>query len=198
MTVTPLRRRATRPASFDDLGSKLMWIRDGLRAVRASTAVPASRTALAVIIDEVEACRAALPVLVARTQPAARPGGRTSRGAQTAATEIPRNGPIAKNQDGRRFCPRHNDGQGAWLPVDAFDKKGSSGLVRWVCRDCYSQYQRERYVAANKQAIILEVVEGDRVIGATCNGCGKPIELGQLIAATVIRHQECLTVEVVK
>lgn len=98
---------------------------------------------------------------------------------------------LAKNNpvDGTRLCAGPC---GRWLPFSAYDQKSpGSTAFRSHCRDCWKHYQRQRYVAAGKQAVILEVLDGDEIVGATCNCCGRPFEIGDLLAAGALRHRDC-------
>lgn len=105
----------------------------------------------------------------------------------------------AKNnlEEGTRFCPRHNDGKGAWLPFDQFDRKSpASTKIRFCCRDCWKDYQHGRYLKVTQQAITIEVMEGDDIIGTTCKSCGQKFEAHDYVAAGHVRHDHCLAEEV--
>lgn len=183
MSAPPLSDRDDRVVSIGDVLDHLAAMADTLRAVKAATASRPSRAAIDRVLEEINTIRVALPAITKHV---------ASRPAPPQVTERRRRDPAwaRKNDEhaGTRYCPRCE----RWLPVDQFDiKTAGSATLRYCCRKCYKT-QRERYVAANKRAIIIEVVAGDEIVGAACNGCGKPIEVGQLAAGTVLSHYVCL------
>lgn len=176
------------PISAGEVVDRLTWIANGLRAVRQTTAAPKTRNALARLIEETDGCRKALLRQSGEKRGPSSP--------QMARPQTPEGQPSWRRKNdpvsSTRHCPRHNDGDGAWLPISEFGTKSTSSTqLRFCCRGCYKTYQRERYVAANKRAIIVSIIDGDEIVGAVCNGCGKPFEIGQIISADRIRHQDC-------
>jgi hypothetical protein len=95
----------------------------------------------------------------------------------------------AKNRpDGTRRCA----GCRAWKPVAEFDYKDRKrGILRSHCRPCWKAYQRERYVAANRRAIIVDLLEGDDCVGTVCLVCGQVLAIGDRVLADGIRHEKC-------
>lgn len=206
------------PADLREVIARLHRDIGGLRAVRRATMAGDSRRALDFVIRDLAACQQAVAREAARPERQAErkaaalaeleqggslrqvaaayglPVGTVNgwqRAAASRSTEERRQSNAAyktKTHDGERHCPRCDD----WLPLAEFDTKNDKGTLRWCCRECYKTYQRERYVAANKRAIIVEVVDGDEIVGATCNGCGQPFEIGDLVAGTVLRHTGCV------
>lgn len=190
MSALPITDIRPRIVSVGDALDRLAAMADGLKALKRATAAPQSRAAIDFLLAEVNSLRVALPN-IAKSAEAKGAGPRPQ--SSPAATERRRRDPAwqKKNneEDGTRYCPRCED----WLPKDQFEVKDPKrGTLRFCCKPCWTEYQRERYVAANKRAIIIEIIEGDEIIGATCNGCGKPIQLGQMVAASVFRHEECM------
>lgn len=99
----------------------------------------------------------------------------------------------AKNRPGERRCGRHNGGEGAWLPIAAFDVKDKrTGQLKTWCRDCYKDYQRERYVKVRYQVVVVELHDGDACIGQDCPVCRKPFRPGQRIQGEDLVHEACL------
>jgi hypothetical protein len=186
------------PRNVGEAMERLAFVNEGLRAIRQASASPALRAACDRLVEEVNAIRIGLPAIAAaggQKQKMRRRGG-TNRDRSPGWQRKNRINPETHIEE--RFCPRHHAGQGAWVPTEHFDVKDPvNGTLRYCCRDCWREYQRERYVAANKRAIIIEVIEGDQIIGAHCNACGRPFDIGDLVVGALPRHQECCLSEVV-
>lgn len=97
-----------------------------------------------------------------------------------------------KQHDGQRRCSRHNDGEGAWLPVAKFGVKNQArGTLRSWCSDCTKAYQRERYVSVAAKTMTVELIEGDRCVGHDCPVCGLPFEIGERVRGENLVHDKC-------
>lgn len=103
-------------------------------------------------------------------------------------TKKPVEGKHTKNRDGQRQCAADK----AWLPISEFDYKDRArGLLRSHCREHWRAYQRERYVAANKKALIVELREGDGALEARCAACGELFAVGDRIVGVSMVHLNC-------
>ena len=99
----------------------------------------------------------------------------------------------AKNRPGERRCGRHNDGEGAWLPVEAFDVKNpKTGQLKTWCRECYKEYQRERYVRVGYRVVVVELHEGDPCVGQRCPICTELFQPGQRVRGDHLAHEQCV------
>lgn len=124
----------------------------------------------------------------ARTQPAPtvesqRPGNRARFAAKN---------PVP----GMRVCCRCDELQ----PVTNFHiRNRKTGNRSAMCKPCAKEYQRQRYLSVEDTArlgtVLRFIVEhGDNCEGIACPDCGKPMSVGQEVAAfdVTIRHLNCL------
>lgn len=195
MSVQAVARKPKKsgpPRNVGEVLDRLAFVNERLVAVRRVIGNRATQQMVSAVIDELTAIRDALPDIAVggvKKQDIRREGGeRRERSPSWRAKN--RSNPVTGIEE--RFCPRHHAGHGAWVPTECFDVKNPiKGTLRYCCRDCWRDYQRERYVAANKKAIIIEVIDGDKIIGAYCNGCGAPFEVGDLVVGVELRHRDC-------
>jgi hypothetical protein len=97
-----------------------------------------------------------------------------------------------KERAGQRHCPKHDEGEGAWLPLGAFGVKNpATGALKSWCIECTKAYQRERYVAVTAKTMTVELIEGDRCVGHDCPSCGLPFEIGERITGENLHHEGC-------
>jgi len=99
---------------------------------------------------------------------------------------------VRKERAGKRHCPRHNGGAGAWLEVSAFDVKNKkTGALRSWCHDCMVNYQRERYLRVEESRVVVEVLEGDDLLRCKCPECGRRFKAGDRVVGVDLMHEVC-------
>lgn len=104
-------------------------------------------------------------------------------------------GPRALQTDTQRHCCRCD----TWKPLDAFNVKNRrTGLRQSLCRDCFRDYQRQRYLRVTYGdvdqlvAVAFPVRSSDECCGAACAGCGQPMVVGERVVVTgEARHEGC-------
>jgi hypothetical protein len=97
-----------------------------------------------------------------------------------------------KERDGKRHCPKHDDGAGAWLARDRFGiKNQATGQLKSWCIDCTKAYQRERYVRVGARVVTVELIDGDFLIGHRCPRCEETFEVGQHVQGDDLHHEGC-------
>lgn len=159
-----------------------------MRLVEAQTPAVA-RSKVREVIDELQRIRRDLSGLESELEPQPAP-----RPAASLHNLVRANGSrhAAKQHDGQRHCPMHDDGNGAWLPVSVFKVKNQAtcALRSW-CDDCTKAYQRARYVSTTAKTMTVELIEGDKCVGHDCPVCGLPFEIGERITGESLHHAEC-------
>jgi hypothetical protein len=175
----------TAPAATAALQTRFDHVLGRLRLVEAS--VPASvRPRVHEVWEELVAIRRDLEPrweVFKRPRPAASIHNLARANASRHAT---------KEHDGQRNCPRHDDGAGAWLPVESFSVKNkATGALRSWCDECYRAYLRERYVRTTATAVTVELHEDDFCVGHPCPVCRKAFAAGQRVVGKELAHEGC-------
>lgn len=109
----------------------------------------------------------------------------------------------AVREDGFLRCPRHDNGEGAWLEPDAFSLRTdhqtpeSDGHRRSWCKQCTAAYQAERYLsvrAAHGGNVRLTYLHDPTDPAVSCTICHQPILPDQAVAILAQpMHEKCLT-----
>ena len=189
---TPKPRPTPFEARFDSVASRLFHLSKTAPTERM-------RQEMADLSREMNALRRDLaggPLVTGRPVPVINPNERRRiDGGRDGRRNIPgrTTNYAKKNRPGERHCPAHNQGKGAWLPVDDFDiKVRETGQLKSWCRGCLRVYQQERYVRAGSKAVTIEVIVGDTCVGALCPICHEPFVAGQRIQGQHTAHEKCI------
>lgn len=105
----------------------------------------------------------------------------------------------AAAKDGRRVPRRAPEGPirvcircQAEKPIDQFLQRTDQPTRRTTCDDCRRRYARERYARVGTVVVAVELLAGDRAVGAPCSCCGSPMRAGEVVAMDGdLRHEAC-------
>lgn len=153
-------------------------------------------------------CRQHPPPAPSRHRPAPNPGGVAARPTPTPPpTQADEDAAVLVGrvtntrphlEDGRLWCGRHDDGEGAWLDPEAFGARADRpGVRRSACRDCEAAYSRERYLDAERLRLLrvaVAVLDRESVhVGDQCARCRGPLRTGDSVVAVdvVLAHEKC-------
>lgn len=96
------------------------------------------------------------------------------------------------NREGQRFCGKHNEGKGAYLPLINFAVKDKrTGARKSWCRDCTVAYMATRYVRVGAKVLTVEVTEADACVGKLCPACTNPFVIGDHVQGENVQHEAC-------
>lgn len=99
-----------------------------------------------------------------------------------------------EDRDGERWCPTHDNDEGAWLPEAEFAFKDKDKTHRKArCQECILDYQRQRYVRVGFKVVTVEVEVGDACLSHKCPECGGKFEVGQRVQGENVKHERCPT-----
>lgn len=113
--------------------------------------------------------------------------------------------PPRPEREGELHCPKHDGGDGRWLPKAAFRRRNDRpGKYQSWCRDCLRSYAASKYLSAATLAalatdglLVATLAPTSWLLAKPCPWCAETWRPTDRIVAggIVVCHKECLSTE---